>query len=38
MLITLIVSLTIFYSVYKYYNIHDEDREEMEEDRRYSEL
>ena len=37
MLITLIVSLTIFYSVYKYYNIHD-DREEMEEDRRYSEL
>ena len=37
MLITLIVSLTIFYSVYKYYN-KDEDREEMEEDRRYSEL
>lgn len=37
MILTIIASLTIFYSVYKYYTI-DEDREEIEEGRRYLEL
>jgi len=34
MLLTIIISLTIFYSGYKYYNIYD-NREEIEEGRRY---
>ena len=37
MISAIIVSLTIFYSVYKYYTVYEE-REQIEEGRRYREL
>jgi len=37
MILTIIVSLTIFYSVYKYYTV-DEGGEQIEDNRRYHKL